>query len=473
MKHIRIMKHLKVIATVIGASILPVLSACGGGGGGGGSVPATWGTTQMIKTGGGTFDNADSPQIAIDGSGNATAVWAQSDGNNVVSIWANRFSAGNGTWGTAKVIGTVGAVILSDHGPQIAVDAGGNALVVWKQPNSTGKNNIWANRFSAVSGTWGTAELIQTANADSARAPQIAMDGNGNAIAVWAQSADANAPSHIWANRFSAASGAWEMATALETAVVGGAVDPRIALDTGGNALVVWSQSDVTLTRTDIWANRYSAGSGWGTAQLIEHENAGDALRPQIAFDASGNAIAVWEQSDGSGGVRIWANRFSPAITGVFFWGTAGPIEADAGGATFPQIVINAGGNALAVWSQFGSGIWGNRFSAGSGWGAAQFLGGGAGAAPRIAINRNGSAIAAVWTQFDGTRFNVWANHFSAGNSWGAAELIETDDAGSAASPQIAIDEGGNAIAVWQQRDLRFGSPVVNIWANRSIKATP
>ena len=31
----------------------------------------------------------------------------------------------------------------------------------------------------------------------------------------------------------------------------------------------------------------------WGSAALIEIDNAGDALNPQIAFDSNGNALAV------------------------------------------------------------------------------------------------------------------------------------------------------------------------------------
>jgi hypothetical protein len=49
-----------------------------------------------------------------------------------------------------------------------------------------------------------------------------------------------------------------------------------------------------------------SGGSGnavpkaWGTAALIETDNASDASRPQIAVEASGHALAVWQQSDGT-----------------------------------------------------------------------------------------------------------------------------------------------------------------------------
>jgi hypothetical protein len=47
----------------------------------------------------------------------------------------------------------------------------------------------------------------------------------------------------------------------------------------------------------------------WGTHELIETDDAGDALDPQIAFDAIGNALAVWEQ-DARTRFNIWANRY-------------------------------------------------------------------------------------------------------------------------------------------------------------------
>jgi len=46
-------------------------------------------------------------------------------------------------------------------------------------------------------------------------------------------------------------------------------------MDSTGNAIAVWGQSDGT--RNNVWANRYVAGSGWGTAVLLENDNAGDA----------------------------------------------------------------------------------------------------------------------------------------------------------------------------------------------------
>jgi hypothetical protein len=51
------------------------------------------------------------------------------------------------------------------------------------------------------------------------------------------------------------------------------------------------------------------ANKAWGSPVLIETDNAGDARYPQIAVDSSGNALAVWAQSDGTR-FNIWANRY-------------------------------------------------------------------------------------------------------------------------------------------------------------------
>ena len=206
---------------------------------------------------------------------------------------------------------------------------------------------------------------------------------------------------------FTTEDGDWGTAELIETDNAGTAEVPQIAFDSSGNAIAVWTQSDGT--RENIWANRFN-GASWGTAELLETNNAGTADQPQIAFDSSGNAIAVWYQSDGTRD-NIWANRFNGTSQG-----TAEVLETDNAGDAFnSQIAFDSSGNAIAVWYQN-----------------------------------------------DGTRENIWANRFN-GTSWGTAELLETDNAGDAFTPQIAFDSSGSAIAVWMQNDgTRF-----NIWANR------
>ncbi|MBT4289573.1 MAG: hypothetical protein HOD92_19800, partial [Deltaproteobacteria bacterium] len=245
----------------------------------------------------------------------------------------------------------------------------------------------------------------------------------------------------------------------IETDNARSALDPQLAINASGNAMVVWFQSDGT--RDNIWANRYVTGTGWGAAELIETDNAGSADYPQVAIDASGNALAVWAQHDGTK-YNILTNRY---VTGTG-WGAAELIGTDnVGGAYNPQLAIDPSGNAMAVWRQpddFRNNIWANRYVAGTGWGAAELIETDAGNAnyPQVAIDPSGNAMA-VWRQSDGTRLNILANRYLDGTGWGTAELIRTD-AGSANYPQVSIDPSGKTMAVWYQ----FDGTRYNIWAN-------
>ena len=370
--------------------------------------PATgWGTPERIEAD--DTGVAQQAQVVIDRGGNAIAVWMQSDGfrNNIV---ANRYTAGTGWGGAALIESGVG-----DAGhPQIAIDGSGNAIAVWWQREG-GRINVVSNRYVAGAG-WGAASVIETDSSGDVGTPQIGIDANGNAVAVWAwASAVPNGFTYeynVWANRYTAGAG-WGTAGPIDSVNTGTAnVAPHVALDGSGNAIAVWHRPDGGWD--SIWTNRYAAGTGWGAPALIETDNTNSARNARVAFDANGNAIAVWTQSDGLRD-NVLANRYT-AGSG---WGVAMLIETDNAGSAFEaQIAFDSNGNATAVWSQrnvagFTFDIWANRFSAGTGWGTATLIDSQPEAArlPQIAVAGNGN-VTAVWQQSDGVRQNIWANGF-------------------------------------------------------------
>ena len=78
----------------------------------------------------------------------------------------------------------------------------------------------------------------------------------------------------IWSSLYIAGSG-WGEPVRVETDNTNSARNARVAFDTNGNAIAVWIQSDGL--RDNVLANRYTAGQGWGSAVLIETDNAGRA----------------------------------------------------------------------------------------------------------------------------------------------------------------------------------------------------
>jgi hypothetical protein len=304
------------------------------------------------------------PQIAMDATGNAIAVWAQQTSTSGApthfGIWANRHVNGDG-WGVPTLLET-------DHihdalSPQIAIDAEGNAFVVWTQFDGL-RDRIWANRFEAESGRWGTAALIETNGARFVLQLQIASNPNGfGGFVVWRQSGPG--VSEVWTNNCArGAGGCWidsERVEQTKQVGDGDSSEPNVAVDAKGNALAVWAE--IAGGRESIWSNRYEAESqSWGTPLVIEASD-GNVSNPQVAFDAQGNALAVWEQTGSRPITDIWALRY---VAATKQWGAAALIEVGDEPAVYPQIVIDAQGNALAVWSQHDADgplkIWSNRF---------------------------------------------------------------------------------------------------------------
>jgi len=256
-----------------------VFTGCGGSSDAPVVIPAkAWGTAELIEADTG---NAEYPQIAFDPDGNAIAVWEQRDNNGIMCIYSNRYDSTTG-WGTAEDIDMTNFHAFE---PQIGIDSYGNALVVWRQGTN---NDIYSNRYDSTTG-WGTPMRIESVN-NPGNEPQIAINSDGNAIAIWTQDNQ-----YVYSNRYDSGTGLWDTEVLIETDA-GNADSPQVAIDPDGNAIVVWRQDDGT--SYSIYSRRYTSGTGWGTAELIEN-NDGNAYEPQVAIDPDGNAIAVWQQDDG------------------------------------------------------------------------------------------------------------------------------------------------------------------------------
>ncbi len=315
-------------------------------------VDTGWSIPILIGT---NIDYFSMPHVAVDGRGNAVAVWIQGD-----SIWANRYETDTG-WGLPTLIENHTG--KADE-PQIAMDGSGNAIAVWQQFDGV-RYNVWANRYVVGIG-WGTPTLIEMDDLGDNFAPQVGIDGTGNAIAVWSHYGDLGFA--VWANRYLIGVG-WgapdnlgsgdDSITSHPPVPLGSwhpaAFRAQIAMSNSGNAMVVWNQFN-------IWASRYVVDAGWSIPTLIKNDDGNWTSSPKVAGDGNGNVVAIWAQWDGTY-ENIWANYY---VAGSG-WNSADVIENENWNAFSPEVAVDASGNALAVWSQFdgvlGSNIWANRLS--------------------------------------------------------------------------------------------------------------
>lgn len=182
-----------------------LVSACGGGGGGGEPPPPPAYSVNVSASGldstsaGVVLQNngGDDLTINADGSygfatglgdgdaynvsvfsapGTQTCQLTNATGNIAAADVEVMLVCADKMWGTAELIESDDA---DAYRPQLAIDGNGNVVAVWY-----GSGGNWANVFDVSSRTWGTAQLIEF-NDGSAGAPEINFDANGNAIAVW------------------------------------------------------------------------------------------------------------------------------------------------------------------------------------------------------------------------------------------------------------------------------------------------
>ena len=257
------------------------------------------------------------PQIAESTHGDTVAVWEQFDGAHY-SIWGNSRRA-HQDWGRAHLMQT------SDTGhsysPRVAVNAQGQGAAVWVQMDSAlAAYGIWSSRLEPGVG-WGAAVQVERVkqvageNAGPAYAPGIAIDDRGHAVAAWQQSDGRRV--NVRASWFTPSVG-WGQASRLEQGK-GDLGAPQLAMDAGGNALVVWPRFH--LDRSELWASGLVVGGGsgsgsgaWDKAMRIDSAP-GYVYTPRVmAAGEPGQFAVLWDQEEGfvTGPASVWASQYQP-----------------------------------------------------------------------------------------------------------------------------------------------------------------
>jgi len=179
------------------------------------------------------------------------------------------------------------------------------ALAFAARPDSATPATVCASTLDA-SGSWSPASPLWTAGSAAPPSPEVttALDGAGNALVLASRASAAGAAFEMTAGYRPDAGGAWEIAS-LDSS--GRASLPSAAFDASGNAVAVWRPGPAT-GATQVHAARRSAATGWGTATLVS-SGAGDTRYPRVSVLADGSALALF-QSDVSGQFRVWAADF-------------------------------------------------------------------------------------------------------------------------------------------------------------------
>ena len=193
----------------------------------------------------------------------------------------------------------------------------------------------------------------------NAGSPDVALNPTGDAVVTWSAvtSATVGSKSVVQAT-VRPAGGAWQ--APMDISDHGPEVDeapfePKAAVDPQGNTIAVWEGLDGE-DRVIQSAVRPADSSDWQASVDLSTSGA-RAHSAQIAVDAQGNAVSVWEQENGSEGIIQSAGYDADPLIGG--------LEVPKTGTVGKPVSFSS--SPLAVWSALGVTNWSFGDGAGAG----------------------------------------------------------------------------------------------------------
>lgn len=285
------------------------------------------------------------PTIVSDGFGGAIVAWE--DWRSGVAIYGQRLSAdGTRRWAANGV--KLASVVAAQFEPQAISDGAGGAIVVWSQ-QSAGGYDLIAQRVDAVATQlWGNAGVAVCAAAGDQLRPQIATDRASGAVFAWEDRRGTN--SDIYAQRITQFGLAhWTVGGVPVCTVSGDQVQPAVASDGGGGAIVAWR--DLRGLGDNLYAQRVnSVGVAQWTGDGVSVCSAPFTQQfPSIVADGRGGAIVAWEDERSLIALDIYAQRLS--ASGASLWLPNGmPVSIALGSQYQPFVVPQEDSVTIVTW---------------------------------------------------------------------------------------------------------------------------
>jgi len=226
-----------------------------------------WSEPENISTA--STDSTLEPQLTIGSSGQAIVVWGIGDGG--YDLIKSSFRSSEGDWSDPASLSLAGQ---DAKRPQVTVDSTGLATAIWLRFDDNGTDDVVQSSTSLNGETWSAPKNLTNPGFD-AGVPQLVVDATGLVTAIWRRE-DVNGDDDLIQTSTRARGGEWSTPAVL-SAPGERSFDPQIALDSAGIATAVWTRNgldDNDIVQTSSFTNSSSsapslAATGANTEWLV------------------------------------------------------------------------------------------------------------------------------------------------------------------------------------------------------------
>jgi S-layer homology domain len=191
------------------------------------------------------------------------------------------------------------------YAPSVAASESGSFVVAWVSYDGAGPK-VLGRRFDAGGGHLGREIQVNTAPPFNAL-PAMALAGDGSFVVAWTSGYD------VRGRRFTAAGVAVGVEFTVNSSTAYGLYSVSAVSDKSGNFTVLWEAGPVG--GLDVFGRRYTAsGAPRGAEFPVNTEAKGDQLLPDVAIDVTGNLFAAWIGQDQSSQFQVFGQRLGGLV---------------------------------------------------------------------------------------------------------------------------------------------------------------
>lgn len=432
--------------SIVFGFLILALAGCGSGSGGSdGSKGKEWKSPVLFSA---LHEGFQSSRLAIDVEERAMLAWSKDS-----HVWAAS-STDTVTWDSPTQIDDA---TLRAGMTGFAMNASGEAALVWHAEETDPADHFKARRYSPVTGWEESSQFLDGLTADGSGGA-VDINDSGSVMAVFARNV---AGGHVWARSYTDAGG-WSPASTRLDDQPNYSNSPDVALDGDGNATAVWEQWDGTRNRA--FARRYDADDGWDESVTpLDGSEDPSVNKVRVNITADGDGLAHWTLTDYSGlKVRRLVSGSWQAVETVAT-GTS-IYESDARVAPDGRIVQAWADNHDVRARICADGVWAEEETLVSDDDETVNL-----RSWVMAMDRTNGRVVVMWTRLaeeDADGSAVWARRYDPAKGWSEVEevvdwtpgiLYDVDDA-------VLLDDGrvlgvlaGEDITVWEYSTYLIG----------------
>lgn len=326
--------------------------------------------------------SVEDSSVAIAPNGSKLVIWAQSVPEGQVPFRSEVFGtlynrAGEPVFSERRL----NTYEPGDQIPHaVAADGDSNFIVVWESdpielvPSQDRSGHAAIARRISSSGDFLGPELrVNTFTRGDQWPDSVAAAPDGRFVIVWTSVGQDGSGGGVYGQLFGANGKPIGSEFRVNHYTAGWQQLSDVAMDRWGNFVVVWQSQGQDGSSEGVYARRFrSDGRPRGSERRVKSNPLGAQETPRIAMDSAGNFVVVWTD---------WYSGPSfPDVMARAFWANGRPVgkefivnSGQLGEQQFPDVALSGHGTMMVVWQDYanetppnvdnGAGVFGRRFA--------------------------------------------------------------------------------------------------------------